>query len=1308
MAPELDQLGERLQTALGPDYAVAERLGAGAFAVVFLVRDEKLKRKLAVKVLSPDVMASHAMLDRFQREAETVAQLSHPNIVPLHFVGRRDDLLYLVMQAIDGGSLADRMIRQQQLPIDDASRIFGELAGALAHAHKRGVIHRDIKPENVLLDAESGRALLSDFGIARTQGAATLTATGMVMGTPKYLSPEQITGEPVDHRTDLYALGLVAYEMLSGQSPFTGPTPTAALMRRLGGPAEPVRQLRPEVPSVLADLVAACLASEPSQRPGDASEITRALAASVSVSEPVKAARIRVSGVTEPPVKLSRFTLATPHVGRSAELAVMRDWLAVVAAGTGGMQFVAGASGIGKTRLVNTVAAAAERSGYQCCVGRVYAMETGVPYGVWSDAITGLLRGLDAGARRVLTRGGDWLGTICPAFATEPPVDDPDARDGKARLLWNFSQFLARLGEKQPLLLILENLHLADSASLELLHFVARQLGGQRVAIVGTYAESELEQHPVLRDTEQSLLAIGAAKLARLNALSQAETEQLVCETFGVDHPSARQLARRVYSWTRGHPFFVEEALKTLVERGRLTQQEGRWVGWDVGEMDLPRTVRLSLSQRLEGLSTDAHAAASVAAVIGARVRFNVLREAADLTADAAMAALDELERAGILVQTVQDGGTDSAGGAGHEFAHPIIQDVIYDALGAARARVLHARVARALEASLGNRSLSNADRLAFHFLRADPTDVGDKTARYLAAAGRDALARHADRAAADYLGAALERATTDNDTASLIEDLALARQRLGDFAGAMTLWERALASAIAGGDVARRARVEWRMGLACHWGGKFEEALKHYDAAFASAIEAKDTALRAQLQINRGTCWQALGKPADAERDLGDALAFAKALGDDALLARAHRALLMLRVFVGPPETARDHGEQSLAAAERIGDKSLQWSAHVGLATLYGLTGDGQATMRHVAFAEPLCEELQSPLFRAFTDEITMQYLFASGDWDAGIAMAERTIAIARALNLRTLLPRVLVWATNFYLARGEHEYAKRLLDEAWDVGVARSAKGHPIEVHSQIAVYAGLAAYYNVVANYDRAIELGEQGLAIADRVGYTVWAIYRLIPVTLEAAFSKDDGARAIVLAERLARDSERLNHRLGLVWVRAGQALMARLNKDYATGAKLIRSAIADLEQVPWVYDAARLRRWLGDTLIKAGDREGGIRELRKSHEVSAELGALVEVDRGRVMMKAAGIRPPSRVGGKRARLTIRESDIAQLVLERKSNKEIGAALGIATRTVTTHVANIFAKLGVASRGELADRLRDNAMSSGESVARDGLT
>ncbi|NOT06594.1 MAG: SUMF1/EgtB/PvdO family nonheme iron enzyme [Gemmatimonadales bacterium] len=275
--PPVDELSARLQEALGESYEVRKPLGAGGFAVVYLVLDRNLKRKLAVKVLSPDLITSKTVLERFRREAETVAQLSHPHIVPLHFIGQKDDLLYLAMECIEGGSLADRIEREGKLPVDEAARILAEVASALDYAHKRGVVHRDIKPHNVLLQAETGRSLVTDFGIARTQDGGSLTATGMLVGTPTYMSPEQVTGEPTDHMADLYALGIVAYEMLAGVPPFSGPTPTVVLMKRVSEPPPSLRKLRPDVPEELGEIVDTMLAQDRNARFQSGGDIVRAL-----------------------------------------------------------------------------------------------------------------------------------------------------------------------------------------------------------------------------------------------------------------------------------------------------------------------------------------------------------------------------------------------------------------------------------------------------------------------------------------------------------------------------------------------------------------------------------------------------------------------------------------------------------------------------------------------------------------------------------------------------------------------------------------------------------------------------------------------------------------------------------------------------------------------------------------------------------------------------------------------------------------------------------------------------------------------
>ena len=262
---------------------------------MFLVRDLTLKRDLAIKVLSPDLISSEAQLARFRREAEMIAGLSHPNIVPLHFVGGNGDLFYLAMQCVSGGLLADRLAREKTLPVNDVVRALTDIAGALGHAHKRGVVHRDIKPQNVLVDEETGRCLLTDFGIARGDDSGPLTATGIVVGTPAYLAPERIMGEKSDHRADIYAVGVMAYELLAGHPPFQGATPMAGMMKRLEGPPKALHTIRGDVPQALEDIVNGCLAVDPADRFQSSGEIVRALTGTTPSSggQPTREAVVR-------------------------------------------------------------------------------------------------------------------------------------------------------------------------------------------------------------------------------------------------------------------------------------------------------------------------------------------------------------------------------------------------------------------------------------------------------------------------------------------------------------------------------------------------------------------------------------------------------------------------------------------------------------------------------------------------------------------------------------------------------------------------------------------------------------------------------------------------------------------------------------------------------------------------------------------------------------------------------------------------------------------------------------------------------
>ena len=268
----------RVDAALGERYRIARELGRGGAAIVYLAEDRKHRRQVAIKVLKPE-LAQALGPERFLREIDIAARLSHPNILPIHDSGLADGLLYYVMPFVEGESLRDRMDREKQLPVAEAVRLTRDVAGALAHAHAAGVIHRDIKPANILL--QSGHAIVSDFGIARAlegTGVDRLTDTGLAVGTPTYMSPEQAAGDRhLDARGDIYSLGCVLYEMLAGDPPYTGSTPQALLARKATQPPPRLRTVRDSVPVAVEAAVMKALARVPADRYGTAEEFSDAL-----------------------------------------------------------------------------------------------------------------------------------------------------------------------------------------------------------------------------------------------------------------------------------------------------------------------------------------------------------------------------------------------------------------------------------------------------------------------------------------------------------------------------------------------------------------------------------------------------------------------------------------------------------------------------------------------------------------------------------------------------------------------------------------------------------------------------------------------------------------------------------------------------------------------------------------------------------------------------------------------------------------------------------------------------------------------
>src|SRR6478672_7081221 len=305
-----------LQAALAGEYSLQRELGRGGMGIVYLARDVQLDRDVAIKVLPSHLASTAESRERFLREARTAAGLSHPHIVPIHRVGEADGFVYFVMSYVEGETLGDRLRRDGPLAPADATRVLREVAWALAYAHGRGIVHRDVKPDNILLEAGTGRALVTDFGIAHG-GAASVSSTdpGKIMGTANFMSPEQAAGEPIDGRSDMYALGVVGYLAVSGRLPFEASNLPALLVRQATEAAPSVQRAAPGLPPALVSAIDRCVARDPADRFPDGEALAAALAPQAEVRPALPTTLRAWLGARNP--------LLVPYMGWSAFFSIL-------------------------------------------------------------------------------------------------------------------------------------------------------------------------------------------------------------------------------------------------------------------------------------------------------------------------------------------------------------------------------------------------------------------------------------------------------------------------------------------------------------------------------------------------------------------------------------------------------------------------------------------------------------------------------------------------------------------------------------------------------------------------------------------------------------------------------------------------------------------------------------------------------------------------------------------------------------------------------------------------------------------------
>ena len=728
-------------------YQVKQFLGEGGKKRVYLAHDTLLDREVAFALITSEGL-DQTSRTRVQREAQAMGRLgSHPHIVTVFDLGQEPSAgsgqgqPYMVTELMGGGDIEGVIEKadDHRIPLERAIEVATEVCRGLDFAHSRGIIHRDLKPGNVWL-TQDGTAKIGDFGLAVALDRSRLTTEGMMVGTVSYMPPEQAVGGEVTPRSDLYSLGAMLYEMVTGRPPFLGDDSVAIIGQHINTPPVAPTWHNSQCSRPLEALIMRLLAKNPSERPESANDVLAALAdidLVTSVEQPA-------AGVDEAHALDS--LAGGVFVGRQQEMGELKACLEDALSGRGRLVTLVGEPGIGKTRTAQELATYAGLRGAQVLWGRCYEEQGMPPYWPWVQAIRSYVRErereqlrseMGAGAASIAEVVSDVKERL-PDLQPLPQTESPE--QARFRLFDSITAFLKAASQRQPLVMVLDDLHWADQPSLLLLQFVARELGNSRLLLMGTYRDVELSRQHPLAESLGELTRERLFQRVLLRGLTRQDVVRFIEVTAGVAPPSG--LAEAVHTHTEGNPLFVTEVVRLLVQEGELTQESGTRDSWTVR---IPEGVREVIGRRLNRLSQRCNDTLTIASVIGREFTLDQLKPLIDdLTEDRLLDVLEEALAARVIEELPQAVGR-------YQFTHALIQETFTEELTLTRRVRLHARIAKTLDQLYADNLEARAAELAHHFAEAEAVLGVEKLVEYSVLAGGRALATFAYEEAAGH-----------------------------------------------------------------------------------------------------------------------------------------------------------------------------------------------------------------------------------------------------------------------------------------------------------------------------------------------------------------------------------------------------------------------------------------------------------------------------------------------------------------------------------------------------------------------------
>jgi DNA-binding SARP family transcriptional activator len=964
---------------LNDRYRLDEQIGVGGMGTVYRAKDTLIRRDVAIKVISASTLGEEAQA-RIMREAQTAGQLNHPNIVSVYDAGEVAGSPYVVMELIEGETLWERRER----PFEELLLLLIQVCDALGYAHAKAVIHRDLKPDNVMI-LSGQTAKLMDFSLARSLGASRLTATGSLTGTVAYLAPEIALGRKATPQSDLYAVGVMLYELVTGRLPFDSDDPLAVVSQHIHAPLVPPSTYNAEIPAVLEKAILKLLSKTPEERFESAKKLQAVFenmqaspAADTAVAVEVSRASTGPGGQLQLLERIVRGRL----IGRQEQLAELKNFWDRAARGESHLVLISGEPGVGKSRLARELSVYASLGGGQVLTGQ-FQPEMDITYLGFREAMRVYLRSsspdeVKLNVEPVATELVKLLPEMAEMFeevGSNPHIDGMG--EERLRMFDYMTRFLTGIAAAAPVLLVLEDLHWADGSSLEFLHYLLRNLQGAPLLVLGTYREVSLDPE---RPFYEKLLGLNRERLytriplRRLNA----DCVHKMLEVL-LDGPVNGELADQIYAETQGNPFFVEEVVKSLIGRNALRRQDNLWQPEEGMDLHVPQSIQVAIGKRITRLSEDARDLLTRAAVQGHVFNVDVLQSVLDWDEDRVLDALEEAENAQLIHDS--EGGDDEH----YHFEHALTAQVLYEGINLRRRSRLHHQTGDAIETVFARKIDDMVEKLAHHYALASQR-AAEKTIMYGLRAAEKAASVYAHEQTLSHYGVVLDTLEDLNDSAQsarvweLVGDI---NSKLRDAQGAVHAYENALKLVVETGskDSVDYFRIAFRLGEWLYY-VDLSRSRDLLEEILSNTALPSDSLLRAQVMSELVIHLVDEGSLDEAFEIAEEALGLVKNGEDPKALANAWRALGQVHQARHDREAYHEAVEGQLSALSACEDYFGIFGVFYYAIRFYFSQGEINEVERMALNGLSFCQRTNAPGWRATILAAYLGVLYLQGRW--------------------------------------------------------------------------------------------------------------------------------------------------------------------------------------------------------------------------------------------------------------------------------------------------------------------------------------